>query len=581
MEGRFHLIGLFVLAHVCTVAQSWQYKVDTSVLQATQAGKTIEMLVVMKAQADLTATPATASKIEKANYVYQQLKSTQEQSQKRLLAELEQQSVLHQSLYIVNLVWVVGDYMLLERLAQREEVARIAANPVVQMSAPLAASDQENTPQSRNGIEWGILKISASEVWNLGYTGQGAVVGGQDTGYDWMHPALSQKYRGNINNTVDHNYNWHDAIREIHFLNAPNSQNPCGLDIKVPCDDNNHGTHTMGTMVGSTTDNQIGVAPDAQWIGCRNMERGWGTPFTYLECFQWFLAPTNSNNQNPNPSKAPHVINNSWGCPSEEGCTTSNFELLEVAVNNLKTSGVVVVVSAGNSGRNCATVNTPSAIFENSFSVGASQITDSIANFSSRGPVLVDNSRRTKPNVVAPGVGVRSAIRGTGYSSFSGTSMAGPHVAGTVALMISANPDLAGQVETIETILEETAIPFQASENCGTARGIFPNNVYGYGRIDALAAVKKAIALKKQQVSDKNTNFKIVPNPFSGQVEFVADEAAVRQLRLFNTAGSLLLLVNWNDAQLSLDLSAYPNGVYWYEIVEENLIVRGKLLKIE
>jgi subtilisin family serine protease len=580
MISRYWYSLLFLLCSYSVLAQSWEAKVDTSLLEKAKIVYPFEMLVVMKAQADLSTVEPTGAKIEKATQVHEKLTATQSTSQIELLNMLAEKRVPHQSLFIVNLIWVLGDGELLKNIAQREDVAWIAANPTIAMESPFV-EESVNTISPRNGIEWGILKIRANEVWDLGYTGKGAVVGGQDTGYDWLHPSIVDKYRGKSNTTIDHNYNWHDAIREIHFLNAPQSINPCGLDIGIPCDDNNHGTHTMGTMVGSTGDNQIGVAPDAKWIGCRNMERGWGTPFTYLECFQWFLAPTNINNQNPDPSKAPHVINNSWGCPPEEGCTPSNFALLEIAVNNLKTSGVVVVVSAGNDGRNCSTVNNPSAIFENSFSVGASQITDSIANFSSRGPVLVDGSRRIKPNVVAPGVSVRSAIKGNGYANFSGTSMAGPHVAGAVALMISANPDLAGQVELIETILEETAVPYNSSQNCGTANGVFPNNIFGYGRIDALAAVKKAISLKKPRTDAKNTVFKIAPNPFAGQVEIIANEANARQLRLFDAAGSLLLIMNWTSDRLLLDLNTYPNGVYWYEIIENNSLSQGKLVKIE
>src|SRR5690606_6949367 len=192
---------------------------------------------------------------------------------------------------------------------------------------------------------------------------------------------------------------------EINPFNA-DSINPCGLDSKVPCDDNGHGTHTMGTMIGLDGPNQIGVAPEATWCACRNMERGWGTPFTYLECFEWFLAPTDLNNQNPDPTKAPHVINNSWSCPQAEGCDSSNWMLLDMAVMNLRLAGTVVVVSAGNSGSGCGSVSTPAAMFEGSFSVGATRENDTIAGFSSRGPVFVDGSLRLKPNVAAPGVSV-------------------------------------------------------------------------------------------------------------------------------------------------------------------------------
>ena len=126
----------------------------------------------------------------------------------------------------------------------------------------------------------------------------------------------------------------------------------------------------MGTMVGDDgLGNQIGVAPDARWIACRNMERGYGSPATYIECFEFFLAPTDVNGNNPNPALAPHVINNSWGCPPMEGCNPDNFGTIDKVVKALKTAGIVVVASAGNSGSKCSKVDEPAAIFAAVFSV--------------------------------------------------------------------------------------------------------------------------------------------------------------------------------------------------------------------
>lgn len=136
----------------------------------------------------------------------------------------------------------------------------------------------------------------------------------------------------------------------------------------MPCDDDKHGTHTMGTMVGEDDENSIGVAPEAKWIACRNMDRGWGQPSTYMECFEWFLAPYDLEGENADPDKAPHVINNSWFCSVEEGCNPSNFILMEEIVKNLKASGVVVVVSAGNSGGSgCGSVTGPPAFSNHLF----------------------------------------------------------------------------------------------------------------------------------------------------------------------------------------------------------------------
>jgi len=241
----------------------------------------------------------------------------------------------------------------------------------------------------------------------------------------------------------------------------------------------------MGTMVGDDCgSNQTGMAPDARWIGCRNMDQGNGTPATYSECFEWFIAPTDLAGLNPDPSRSPDVINNSWTCPNSEGCS---FDTLQTVVENTRAAGIVVVVSAGNSGSGCNTISDPPAIYDASFSIGATDINDNIASFSSRGPVTIDGSNRLKPNVSAPGVNVRSSIRNNGYSSFSGTSMAGPHVAGLVALLIDALPDLRGQVDSIEAIIESSAFPRTSGQTCGGLPGTeIPNPIYGHGRIDAV-----------------------------------------------------------------------------------------------
>ena len=335
--------------------------------------------------------------------------------------------------------------------------------------------------KTATNIEWNLIKIAAPELWQKGIRGQGVVVGGQDTGYQWDHPALIRQYRGWDGTTADHHYNWHDAIHS--------GGGVCGHDAPAPCDDSRHGTHTMGTMVGDDgVGNQIGMAPAARWIGCRNMNDGLGSPASYAECYQWFIAPTDLGDNHPDPAKAPDVINNSWGCTPTEGCTDP--EILRQVVQNVRAAGILTVHSAGNEGPACSTVQEPAGIYEESFSIGATDADDKIAYFSSRGPVTVDGSQRLKPNVTAPGVNIRSSVPGGGYEGgWSGTSMAAPHVAGLVALLLSAQPALKGQVDTLETLIESTAITLTTAQNCGGVAGdAIPNNTYGWGRVDALAA---------------------------------------------------------------------------------------------
>jgi subtilisin family serine protease len=573
MKKYLLFVGI-TLYYATAFAQNWQSKIDEALKTEAQSGSQIEFLILLKAQADVSQAALLKTKTEKAQYVFQQLKATAQKTQQRVIATLEANNADYNALYIVNLIRTKGDLSLIQQIASLPEVAKIAPNPTVHFNFP---EEEANAIELRNTVEWGIARIKADSAWAMGIEGKGVVVGGQDTGYDWQHPSLAQKYRGYNEGLFNHNYNWHDAIKTPIEM----GENPCGLDTKAPCDDNRHGTHTMGTMVGQDKFNNIGVAPQAQWIGCRNMDRGAGTPFTYLECFEWFLAPTDLNNNNPRPDQAPHVIANSWGCPPSEGCNETNFDILRIAVDHLKASGVVVVVSAGNTGRSgCGSIKDPAAIYENSFTVGASNMEDTIASFSSIGPVLVDGSGRLKPDVVAPGVNIRSAVLNGGYQTFSGTSMSGPHVAGAVALIIAASPELAGQVEVIENILEQTAISIQTALNCGNVSGqAIPNNVYGYGRIDALAAVRAAQQLSNVKNVSLTAWISIYPNPFEDKLILQNTKSIDSELLLFDVQGRLILQQRWNSSSLEINTQHLASGCYFYHIKSDFGVQSGKLVK--
>jgi serine protease AprX len=470
---------------------AWDTKVDPWVISRAGAGPT-EFLVYLAEQSDLTAAEGLKARDDKGRYVSNTLRATAARTQGPLLALLNGKGVQHRPYWVANMIWVRGGLALVEELARRDDVAHVYANPSLRFHEPV---EQDETALAPDAIEWGVARVRAPEAWAAGFTGQGVVIGGQDTGYRWDHAALKNQYRGWNGTAADHNYNWHDSIHGC----GPNSGPPCGgttcgLDSAVPCDDQGHGTHTMGTMVGDDgATNQIGVAPGAKWMGCRNMDRGDGSPATYSECFQWFIAPTDLANQNPDPTRAPHVINNSWGCPPSEGCNPAS---LQTVVENTRAAGIVVVVSAGNAGANCSTVVDPPAIYGASFSVGSTTIGagDPISSFSSRGPVIIDGSNRLKPNISAPGSNIRSSLRTGGYGSMSGTSMAGPHVAGVVGLFLSAFPQLRGHVSAIESALMASAAPRTSAETCGGVPGSqIPNNTFGWGRVDALAAITDLI----------------------------------------------------------------------------------------
>ena len=530
--------------------------------------QTVDVLITFTGSPNWDAMELPVTKADKGWFVYEKLTVLADQSQHEVRRFLEDRGIPYRAFVVTNAIHTDIPEALITEIEAFNGVERIVANAPfeqerVEMSE--AISVRSVTP------EWGILHMRVDSVWKLGISGDGVVIGGQDTGYEWQHSSLRDKYRGTDGDTVSHAYNWHDAIHEINPLNGDSvlipENNPCGLDSPIPCDDRGHGTHTMGTMIGSDTANLIGVAPDAKWIACRNMERGWGTPATYLECMEWFLAPTDLNNENPDPEMAPHVINNSWSCPEIEGCHPGTFKMMRMAVANLRAAGVVVVVSAGNSGSECGSVSTPLAMFSESFTVGAININDTIAGFSSRGPVTVDSSFRMKPNVAAPGVQVRSAWLNNGYRNASGTSMAGPHVAGVVALMISANPSLAGQVETIETILENTARPRFTEQECGDVPGSEEfNNTFGHGVVDALAAVEAAMLVSSVEEIEVSEKSPIVyyPNPVSTNLHIASKSVhSLSELKLYSADGRLIRMESNVQLPAVITVDQVPPGLYF------------------
>ena len=344
-------------------------KIAPWVIERTKDRQPAEFLVVFNDQADLSGAAQLATKEEKGAFVFKALLAKAQAAQGPALEWLAENGIEHQSFYIVNMIWVKGGLDVAMALAARPEVLRIEGNPRIDNRPIIRPALLAEQPEQVEAVEPGIDYTHAPLVWAMGYTGQGAVVGGGDTGYLWNHNALKPHYRGWNGVTANHNYNWHDSIHV-----GESTGNPCGYDAAAPCDDNGHGTHTVGTATGDDgAGNQIGMAPGAKWIGCRNMDQGAGTPGRYAECFQFFLAPypVGGSPAQGDPTKAPDVTTNSWGCPTEEGCTSATWGIIQQAVQANRAAGIVTVVAAGNDGPSCSTTSHPPGIFPEVLSVGA------------------------------------------------------------------------------------------------------------------------------------------------------------------------------------------------------------------
>ena len=488
-------------------------KIAPWVSQHTANGQRAEFLVVLADQADLHGASALKTKQEKGRYVRDALWNKAQATQGPVLQWLREHKVEYRSFYIVNMVWVKGTADLALELAARPDVARVEGNPQIRvLPATPSYIDATVKPNRVTTVEPGISYSHAPDVWALGFTGQGIVVGGGDTGFRWTHNAIKPHYRGWDGTTADHDYNWHDSIHD-------STGNPCGNDSPAPCDDYGHGSHTIGTSIGDDgAGNQIGMAPGAKCIGCRNMDQGTGTPARYIECFEFFLAPYPVGGGQGDPTKAPDLTTNSWECPSEEGCSA---ETLLSAVQAQRAAGIMCVVAAQNSGPSCSTVENPPGIYDEAYSIGALNTgTDTIASFSSRGPVTADGSNRLKPDLSAPGTNTRSAwnTSDTFYALASGTSMATPHVAGGTALLWSAHPEMTNDIDATEAALNNSAVHILSSTCDGGGQGISPNNTYGYGRLDALAAVQQLeLTTAVSRTTHGSAGTFDVPLPLSGE----------------------------------------------------------------
>ncbi|WP_326562304.1 S8 family serine peptidase [Micromonospora sp. NBC_01796] len=429
-----------------------------------------KLFVVLKEQAslgDLRAGPTgVAGQPGRVGEVYRRLVDTASRTQVDLRRQLDRWRLDYTPYYLVNAIEVDGGPAVRAWLSRRDDVDGVLLSQQLRpLPEPPGTSHGGATGPSVP--PWNLTGIGADRVWSqLGATGSGIVVGSSDSGVDGRHPALAAGFRGGDDSWFDP---WNGT--------------------RSPTDQGGHGTHTLATAVG--TEN-VGVAPGARWIGCVNLDRNLGNPAHYLDCLQFMLAPF-PNGGDPfadgRPDRAPQVLTNSWGCPPIEGCDAG---ALRPATAAFAAAGIFFTAAAGNTGPVCGSIDDPPAPYADVFTVGAVDRDRQVAPFSSRGPAAGDAA---KPDLVAPGADVLSAMPGGGYATLSGTSMATPHVAGVVALMWSANPALVGDLDRTWRILRQTATPVPSPDGGSTVSeptcGL-PSNLTGAGLVDAYAAVRAA-----------------------------------------------------------------------------------------
>jgi len=451
---------------------------DTKLLEKLKSYKNddyVDVLIVLKDQKVLNES---SHYLNNVNF----LKFYHFNSQVSLLDYLKTLDILQfKQFWVINAIWVRIKVKDLWKLESRKEIEKIYYD---KDNFYIFSDIRENSKIMLDTPTYGIKLIKADSVWiKYNIKGRGVIVGSIDTGVDTSHPAL----RGKILS---------------YWLDAVNYQN-------YPYDDNNHGTHTIGTMVA---DSNIGVAPGAKIIACKAFNKyGSGSNFSILSCIEFFAE------LKANYGLDIRIINNSWGI-----YPGNNTWLWNAIWNGWRVNNIVPVFAVGNKGPNSGTIYSP-ADYPFVIGVGAVDISDTVVNFSSRGPAPNNTLYNDisfwsridwnyiKPDIMAPGRNVYSTIRNGSYAYGNGTSMAAPHVSGVIALMLEKNPNL--NYYQIYQIITDIA----RDRNCNEIT--WPNNNCGWGRINALKAIESItygsfayLVFIDKTIYDKNNNGKIEPN---------------------------------------------------------------------
>ncbi len=449
--------------------------IQNEVLERLQAENSADFILVMDEQADLSAAYDMGWE-ERGWYVYNTLQEAAQRSQAAVRAELDAAGVRYESFIAGNEIYVYGgDRALLSRVLRAGEIREVRAPLHIQLAGRGFGLTQPG-PQPIPNHLWdkyadGIFEIGASSIhYEYGLAGEGVRVANIDSGVKYNHPALIDSYACAHANPIQPRC-WYD---------------PTGICAAgVPCDDDGHGTHTMGTMVGShnpSLEYYVGVAPRAQWIACKGCTQNGCESVDLAACADWLLAPGGD------PGNRPHVVNNSWG-----GKGGDLWFAGKVAA--WRASGIFPVFAAGNSGPACSSLSSP-ADYPGSFAVGAMSDHASLSYFSSRGPAdpKVGAQPYLKPNLTAPGSEVLSAFPSElppygDWVTGTGTSMAAPHAAGAVALIWSCAPSLRGDLQTTFELLQSAALPYWTYQDCGAPPGAASGNYStGYGKLSAIGA---------------------------------------------------------------------------------------------
>jgi subtilisin family serine protease len=402
-----------------------------------QADEKISVIVTLKQQASLSNISASRNGAP-LQAVIQALQDTAGRSQIEVLSLLNDYQLTGQVDEIIPF-WIFNGFSITTTAGV---IAKLASHPDVLSIRSDRVDLIPSAVISGVAIQDNLALINAPRLWEQGWMGQGVVVASMDTGVDLTHPDLTEKWRGGSNS-------WYDPFAKH----------------EMPTDLNGHGTMTMGVILGGeSSGTAIGVAPYAEWISVKIFDDDGSSSATAVHLgFQWLLDPDND----PSTDDAPDVVNNSWSF-ANPGCNTE----FQMDLQALRAAGILPVFSAGNFGPNADSSVSP-ANYPEAFAVGAVTNEDLILALSSRGPSACAEEEKIYPDIIAPGYKIFTSDLYGFFTTATGTSLAAPHVTGSLALLLSAFPTLT--IENQEIALIENAVDL----------GEFgPDNIYGNGRID-------------------------------------------------------------------------------------------------
>jgi bacillopeptidase F len=453
-----------------------------------------------------------------------------------LLKDNSSQVKSYKSLWIINMMTIEATKNIIEQLSMNPEIDYIEEfNHFTVKPAEILQGETSNS-KSIGGIEPGLAAINAPALWAMGYTGKGRKYLNYDTGMWTDHPALADAWLGNY---------------------QPLSQAWYGVDSPTPIDkDGAHGTHTAGTVLGldPATNDTIGVAFNAYVMVTDPIVTSAADikPLPeYIDVFEFALNP---DGDTTTTNDIPDAINNSWGIDIHDDTTlcagyiTQMFDAIEAA-------GIANVYSAGNEGPGSTTIGQPQYVstgLVNTFTVGAvngANPTFPITSFSSVGPTICNvpaGPLKIKPEVVAPGLNVRSAVEDNNYAFYNGTSMAGPHATGAVLLLKEAFPNVSG--EEILLALYNSAMDLGV---------VGEDNVYGKGMINVLAAYNLLSLTHTPTPANQYTYDATVSEITNPSSEFICTQSIAPTINIMNQGQSSIV-----NAEIIYQLNDEPQSSF-------------------